>query len=323
MPKITFRDQVYATEPAETVLETLTRQGIVVPTSCRSGVCQTCAMVAQQGTPPQEAQVGLKSHLVEAGYFLACICRPREDMVIAFPDEAVHATASCTVKEKDWLSPTVIKLVLTPQSEFRFQPGQFINVRGPENISRCYSIASTPEQLPDICLHVRVFANGKLSPWLGELKTGDKIEISGPHGECYYRPNEPDRPLLLVSTGTGLAPQWAVLHEALAQQHHGPIEVFNASLNLDGLYYLDELQQLAQQHDNLHFTPCVAEGDDLPPGFERGLVNDLALARFPSLKGWRVYICGHPDMVRVFKRQAFLAGANLADIHVDPFEFSR
>jgi len=38
-----------------------------------------------------------------------------------------------------------------------------------------------------------------------------------------------------------------------------------------------------------------------------------------DLKGWRVYLCGHPDMVNQTKRQAFMLGASMADIYADAF----
>ena len=61
------------------------------------------------------------------------------------------------------------------------------------------------------------------------------------------------------------------------------------------------------------------------PGGCRGAAGraaDLALARHPQLKGWRVYLCGNTAMVKATKRKAYLAGAALHDIHSDPFEFS-
>jgi NAD(P)H-flavin reductase len=43
------------------------------------------------------------------------------------------------------------------------------------------------------------------------------------------------------------------------------------------------------------------------------------MAQLSSLKGWRIFLCGHPDMVNQSKRQAYLQGANLQDIHADAF----
>ena len=53
--------------------------------------------------------------------------------------------------------------------------------------------------------------------------------------------------------------------------------------------------------------------------FEQGRANEVALKKVSDLKGWRVYLCGHPDMVNDTKKQAFLKGASMQDIFSDPF----
>lgn len=319
MPSIKFRDRIYNLDNSETVLEGLTRQGVTIPTSCGSGICQTCAMVAENGNPPASSQQGLKSHLQESGYFLSCICRPDEDLEVSLPDELVHPKIACNVVENSWISTSVIRLVLETQDEFEFLPGQFINVFGEDDVSRCYSIATTPAEMPHISLHIRVLPDGQVSPWLSKREIGSTLHISGPLGECYYRESEPEKPLLLLSSGTGLAPQWAVINQALAQKHSGPIYLFHAGTDLQSLYLVDELYKLSQQHENVFYFPCIEEGE-MPPGFHQGWATDIAAKLLPDLKGWRVYICGNAQMVHKFKRQAFLAGANLPDIHTDPFE---
>jgi hypothetical protein len=40
------------------------------------------------------------------------------------------------------------------------------------------------------------------------------------------------------------------------------------------------------------------------------------------LSHWRVFLCGHPEMVRTTQMQAYLKGARLADIYCDAFVVS-
>jgi hypothetical protein len=37
------------------------------------------------------------------------------------------------------------------------------------------------------------------------------------------------------------------------------------------------------------------------------------------LRGWQVFLCGNPAIVRTLKKRAYLAGVPLDDIHADPF----
>ncbi len=46
----------------------------------------------------------------------------------------------------------------------------------------------------------------------------------------------------------------------------------------------------------------------------------LLWAIHPNLKGWRLYLCGYPPMVAGARKNAYLMGADLADIFADPFE---
>jgi NAD(P)H-flavin reductase len=78
------------------------------------------------------------------------------------------------------------------------------------------------------------------------------------------------------------------------------------------------MRQLAERHPNFSYTPCVSSGE-APAGFIRGRANEAALAEHPDLSQWRVFLCGHPDMVRSTQKQAYLKGAKLTDIYCDAF----
>jgi len=123
---------------------------------------------------------------------------------------------------------------------------------------------------------------------------------------------------LLIGTGTGLAPLAGIIADALAHQHSGLIHLFHGSQYAGGLYLVEAMRQLASQHENVNYTACVSRAP-APEGFAQGRANELALETYPDLKGWRVYLCGHPDMVKITQQRAFLAGAKMRDIYADAF----
>jgi ferredoxin-NADP reductase len=162
-----------------------------------------------------------------------------------------------------------------------------------------------------------------MSAWVHEqLSAEDSVEISQPLGECYYRPGNPEQALLLIGTGCGLAPLYGVIRDALHQGHSGPIWLYHGSRSCDGLYLIDELRDLAREHRNFAYVPCVSNEPTLD-GVLQLRANDAAFKQNANLKNWRVFLCGHPDMVNAAKKKAFLAGANLKDIHADAFALSR
>ena len=151
-----------------------------------------------------------------------------------------------------------------------------------------------------------------------QLQPGDKVEISPATGDCFYTPGQPEQNLLLVGTGTGLAPLYGILREALRQDHRGQIQLYHGSSTVDGLYLQEELQAIAKAHDNVHYHPCISRGTP-PAGVTSGRANERALTENSKLSGWRIYLCGREDMVKDMQKKTFLAGASMKDIYADPF----
>jgi len=318
---ITFENRQYPLRDQESVLDGLTRYGLTIPSSCRSGICQACLMRAVDTTPPAEAQKGLKAALCEHNHFLACQCIPATDMEVALPNDDDIPLRSAQVVAKESLSDQVVRVHLHCEVPLTYRAGQFINLKH-QGLMRSYSLASVPEMDQSLELHVQRVSNGSMSGWIhDEMAVGDSVQIQGPFGDCVYTPGNPQQPLLLIGTGCGLSPLWGVLRDALHHGHTAPIHLFHGSRNIDGLYLVDELRALAERYPNFSYTPSLS-GETVPHGFSAGRVNVLALESYPQLKGWRVYLCGNTNMVKTTKKKAFLAGAAFKDILADPFEFS-
>jgi NAD(P)H-flavin reductase/truncated hemoglobin YjbI len=168
-------------------------------------------------------------------------------------------------------------------------------------------------------VHVKRVPDGIMSNWIfDELSENDELEFHGPKGNSYYVPGERDQPLLLIGTGTGLSPLLGIVRDALASGHSGPVYIYHGSRYPQGLYLQNTLNELAMRHKNLHPNYCVSS-DDVPAGFRSGRASDVALAEHAELKGWRVYLCGHPVMVRDTHQAVLDAGAGPLEIHSDPF----
>ena len=200
---IHFKGQTLETSENETVLSTLIRHQHPVPFSCQNGICHTCMLKCTKGHIPQEAQNGIKDTLVNDGYFLACACKPSEDLYITLPDESA-LFSKATVLEKNRLAPHIYQILLDPVTPLYYHAGQFINLHRQDGLSRSYSLASHPQQDRVLEIHVGRHSQGQMSHWIfDEFKEGDCIDIQGPNGGCYYLANKQEMPLLLIGTGTG------------------------------------------------------------------------------------------------------------------------
>jgi ferredoxin-NADP reductase/ferredoxin len=322
MRSITIGESTFPCQPDETVLETLLRENVQVPYGCRQGLCQACLMRSLDNPPPVSAQTGLKDTLQKQNYFLACVCHPEQDMTVALPDQQ-GASIEAVVIKKQLLTPDIVYLVLEYQTEFNFFAGQFVNLQRPDGLTRSYSIANIPHHEKILKFHIRRLPNGQFSSWVyDELELGDQLTISEAQGFCHYLPGRAEQPLLLIGTGSGLAPLHGIIADALAQEHSGPIHLFHGSRDLNGLYFIDEMRELAEEFDNFYYTSCVS-GEGIESDHARGRAHDIALSSIESLSGWRVFLCGHPEMVNQTKRMAFMKGASMADIYVDAFHVAQ
>lgn len=321
MAVVTFENKHYELNSDESVLEGLQRHGVSIPSSCCSGICQTCLLLAVKGTVPTEGQKGLKPTLQQQNYFLACICKPDVDIEISLPGEEVRHRVKARVVEKQFLNADIFRLRLACEEPLDYYSGQFIRLYHPDGLVRSYSLASIPQDNV-LELHIRHLPNGQMTSWLkNEVDVGDKLDIEGPSGDCFYLAGNEQQNLLMVGTGTGLAPLLGIIRDALQKGHQGSIHLFHGSHQPEGLYLIDELKSLTSQHSNFNYTPCVSS-ETAPEGYAKGRANEVALNTYSDLKGWKVYLCGHPDMVANTRKKAFLAGASLSDIYSDPFVLS-
>ncbi|MBM3786790.1 MAG: 2Fe-2S iron-sulfur cluster binding domain-containing protein [Acidobacteria bacterium] len=312
MASIEFEGKRFASFDAETVLDTLLRGGAAIPNACRAGACQACLLRASTGSVPAEARLGLHPALAGQGYFLSCQWKPQEDIVIASAG-ALDREASILTLQK--LSPTVLRVRLRVESEFSFRAGQYLTLIRHDGLARPYSIASLPES-GMLELHVRRIPEGRLSGWLfDEASEGGRVRVRGPAGNCFYLPGNPDQPLLLAGTGTGLAPLYGIVQDALRQGHRGGIVLYHGALNDEGLYMREELQALAAAEGSFRYEPVVLEGS----AARTGRLEQVIAADHPKLAGWRAFLCGDPAIVAALKKKVFLSGMPLREIYSDPF----
>lgn len=319
MPRVSCDGRELELSPDDNLLDALLAAGLTVASSCRAGACQQCLVQATNGAPPPSAQAGLKDAQRLQGYFLACQARLSEDLTISLSG-ARGLDIPARVVSVDALSSDVIRVRLRPAQALKYRAGQYITLVRADGLARSYSIASQPDSDGGCLeLHVRVFPTGRMSGWLAsDGAPSADVAVRGPIGECFYVPGNPKQPLLLAGTGTGLAPLWGILHDAIAAGHSGAIELWHGSRTADGLYLVHELEALAALHPNFKYHRCVLEGG-ADAGTAVGSLDAAVLASAPSFDGHRVFLCGDPNLVTLMKRKVFLKGASMREIHADAF----
>lgn len=318
MAKLEYKGRRFELLDGETVLDALLRGGVEVPHSCRSGVCRSCTMVASAGAVPEAAQASLREVERRQGMFLACMCRPAEDLELRDLDD--QATTAATIVDVARLSDSVVRLRLEPAAPFVYEAGQYLSLSRDDGLTRSYSLASLPSE-PWLELHLRRMPHGRMSTWAyDDARAGMSVLVRGPYGNCCYASDPATAPMLLVAVGTGLAPLWGVVRQALALGHEGPITLIQAAAEPSGLYMREELLELASAHPQLQIRSCVLRGGG--GEFEQGSVDAVAVEhvrRAGDVAAHMAFVCGDSEIVQRIRRGLFMAGMSPRRIFLDAF----
>lgn len=316
MSVVTYGGTGYSLNDGESVLDGLLRQDVPLNHSCKAGVCGSCMMKAVSGSVPAKAQSSLKDSWKARGYFMACVCIPTDDLEVAALGAEFRFSA--VIESVRRLSHDVVEASLIVKDPIDFRAGQYVTVVRQDGLARSYSIASLPQEAT-LQLHIRRVPNGRMSGWFhDEARAGEPVTLLGPSGECFYVDGRQEQPLLLAGTGTGLAPLYGIVRDALLQGHRGPIHLYHGALHKEGLYLVDELRALAGQHRQLAYNPAVLRGTE-EDGVAVGALDEIIASRIPDLTGWRGFVCGDPRLVQDLKKKLFLAGMASRDIYADAF----
>lgn len=277
-------------------------------------------MVCEAGELPDNASKGLKNTLLARGYFLACQCVPTGHLVIRYTDDA-GLFGKAIVIEKNFLSQDVCRLRLRSATDLYYRAGQYINIRMPIGQIRSYSLASLPAEDDYLELHIKRMENGQVSNWLlDDVQIGDDLDFRGPYGDCFYLPENRRSDMLMIGTGTGLAPMLGVLRDALHSGHRGNVNLYHGVRDVADLYLDDALRELASRHENVRYHACVSVSTEhCGNGVSAGRASDIALSKTQFKSDILVYLGGSPEMVNTTRKQAYLRGVELRNIYADPF----
>jgi ferredoxin--NADP+ reductase len=161
--------------------------------------------------------------------------------------------------------------------EFTFEVGQSLGLLAPgskefgaEHHFRLYSVADLPERseagLPRIkicvrrCDYIDAYSGerypGVASNYLCDLAPGDTVTLTGPYGLPFEVPGEHDATLILIGTGTGIAPFRAFvkhLYRDVSDWNGRVLLLYGARSGLEMLYQNEQNDDLAQYYDEQTF----------------------------------------------------------------------
>ena len=209
---------------------------------------------------------------------------------------------------------------------------------------RLYSIASTRHgddfegNTVSLCVRQLQYEkdgatiNGICSTYLCDIKPGDKVKITGPVGKEMLLPEEEDANVVMLATGTGIAPMRAYLRrmfEATEKEKNnwnfkGKAWLFMGAPKSANLLYEEDLQRyLTNYPDNFKYTKAISREQQNVKG-GRMYIQDRVLESANELfnmiedEKTHIYLCGlkgmEPGIDEAMTKAAEAKGINWSEL---------
>jgi len=321
VPTVTLANQhSFTTTAGQSILDAGVAAGVVLDHSCRDGRCGQCRTTVVHG-----ATKPLRPELVadlNPGEILTCVREAVSDVVLNCEDlgalahiQSVVLPARIDVIETVSNDIRVITLRTPPSDPLTFLPGQYVElvVKG---VERSYSLANAPRADGKLRLVIRRYPGGRLSQyWFDDAKVNDLVRIKGPRGTFILK-----EPLashtVLVATGTGIAPIWALLEQTTLRQADHVTVIWGNRRPEDffGAFCAD----ITRLVPHARFFKALSAPTE---GFEGsfGYVQDVLKAQFTDLSQVSIYACGLDRMIYDLKSTALGLGLNPSRFYSDAF----
>ena len=300
--------------PGETILRAGLAAGFAMPYECASGSCSSCKgkLIAGEvehiwaeatGLSERDRRKGDRILCCQALPKGGCTVQVRLGQVEGAREEPAPAPFTATVETLERLVSGVIAFECRPAQPVPFLPGQYVLLQVPGGQRRAFSMANTEAET--LAFVVKEKPGGHASRYLfEELAAGDTVNLEGPYGRAYLR-TPPEREIVCVAGGSGLAPMLSVVRAAIAGPDAPAVRLFFGANRAEELFMVDEMEALAAAHDRFSLTFAVRDG---APGAATGLVGDVALAAMEDLDECDFYMAGPPGLIDAILRPVMKSG---------------
>ena len=228
---------------------------------------------------------------------------------------------SATVLSATDLTPDVRQLVLLPREQpIGFKPGQWVSLKLPVGtrppLNRAYSMASPSTSSGELTLIFDRVTGGLGSSYLFQMKPGDELILSGPHGN-FVLPPSIDREIVFVARYTGLVPIRCMLKELFARPFRGSIFLIGVAPAEEELLFHQELLSLAITHPIFRYLPLVAAaGEQQAVDLTLPMLEPL----FDGDEKVLPLLCGTKAFVRPLRSRFVSAGYDRKEVKTETYD---
>ncbi len=175
-------------------------------------------------------------------------------------------------------------------------------------IRRAYSVSSASVNKDYIEFYITMVRSGALTSRIFALDTGDRIFLSQKFSGVFtLEMTEPDSNIVMLGTGTGLAPYMSMLREDLPCNTDRKYIVVHGARHSWDLGYRSELNTLATVCRNFTYIPAITRPnlEHIAWGGESGYIQELWEREViqtksglkPTPENTHIFLCGNPSMI--------------------------
>jgi ferredoxin--NADP+ reductase len=201
-------------------------------------------------------------------------------------------------------------------------------------IRRAYSIASESRADEYLEFYLTVVMSGDLTPRLFKLKIKDRLYVGPKAVGVFTLDKAPGKHILMIGTGTGLAPYMSMLRSELECNGSRKFVVVHGARYSWDLGYRTELTGLARHCNNFCYMPVITrpQEDVTWKGRSGYLQNVIASGAIEEETGlaltpdnFDIFLCGNPGMIETViswaEARGFVRdrGHDLGTIHTEEY----
>ena len=201
------------------------------------------------------------------------------------------------VIEINHYSDRLFSFKTTRDKTFRFKNGEFCMIGldlEPKKVMRAYSIVSTNYDDHIEFLSIKV-QDGPLTSKLQHLSVGDEVLINPKTtGSLVCDYLYPKDNLVMLATGTGIAPFISIAHDPATYERFGFVYLFHTVRNVNELAYIESLNSI-EENMPFRYIPTVTREPYKRTGRFWQYINDELTSGFVNDRDG-IMVCGSPEM---------------------------
>ncbi|MBI4067660.1 FAD-dependent oxidoreductase [Candidatus Gottesmanbacteria bacterium] len=184
-----------------------------------------------------------------------------------------------------------------------FTPGQFAILKYDSIASaprtHSFSIASSPNTRNYLEFCVKIY--GSWTKILGQKKTGETIELSGPYGRFTYEIDIKEA--IFLAGGIGIAPIMSMLRFIQETQPNILFYLFYGNRTTQTILYKDEIENILSHFPNSQMIHILSHLKDSDPweGYRGFITPEIIQKEAKNMTDPTYFICGPPIFVQKMK----------------------